>query len=191
MRRLASAARAAQISACAAGALAVLSVAAGVRGIVSESMPRGLYTSQPFAGVLERGDTVELCLPRRVSQLARARGYLAPGILCDDGTQRIVKAVLAVTGDTVDLSQAGFRLQGRLLPNTAPRRLDSLGRPLPHVRPGRYPVPSGMLWIVSTEIPESFDSRYFGPVPLSAIRRRFHPLWTESHRTAPVRLDAD
>jgi conjugative transfer signal peptidase TraF len=120
--------------------------------------------------------------------LARDRGYLSAGIFCHDGTQRIVKAVLAAPGDTVDLTAEGFRIQGKLLPNTAPRRVDSQGRAGRAVAPGRYPVRPGTLWVVSTRTPASFDSRYFGAVPTSAVRRRFHPLWTESRGSRAVRL---
>jgi conjugative transfer signal peptidase TraF len=177
-------ARAAQTSICAAVATLAIGAAAGLRGIVSESMPRGLYYTEPFEGTLSRGDTIEVCLPKPVSKFARSRGYLAAGIFCDDGVQRIVKSVLAVPGDTVDVTPLGFRVAGKLVPNTAPLAHDSRGRPLPVVRPGRYPVRAGTVWLFSTETPASFDSRYFGPVPQSAIRRRFHPLWTERHRAS-------
>lgn len=175
-------ARAAQTSICAAVAAFAIGAAAGLRGIASESMPRGVYHTEPFEGILRRGDTIEVCLPNRVSTFARSRGYLAAGILCDDGVQRIVKSVLAIPGDTVDVSPLGFRVEGKLLRNTAPLAHDSRGRPLAGIPPGRYPVRAGTVWLFSTETPASFDSRYFGPVPQSAIRRRFHPLWTERHR---------
>jgi conjugative transfer signal peptidase TraF len=177
--------RAAQASACVAAAAAALALAGGMRGIVSESMPRGVYYSHAFSGQAQRGDTVEVCLPTAISHFARGRGYLAPGIFCDDGVQRIVKSVLAVPGDTVDVSPEGLRVRGHLIPNTAARSHDSRGRRLPRIHRGRYAVAHGTLWLFSSQVPTSFDSRYFGPVPASAIKRRFHPLWTEACHSPP------
>ena len=177
--------RTAQASVCVAAAAAALALAGGIRGIVSESMPRGVYYSHAFSGQAQRGDTVEVCLPTAISRFARRRGYLAPGIFCNDGVQRIVKSVLAVPGDTVEVSPEGLAVGGHLLPNTAPRSHDSRGRRLPQIRCGRYVVAPGTLWLFSSQIPTSFDSRYFGPVPTSALRRRFHPLWTEGLTANP------
>jgi type IV secretory pathway protease TraF len=39
-------------------------------------------------------------------------------------------------------------------------------------------LPHGYLWLASVHTPASFDSRYFGPVPRSAIERRVTPLYT-------------
>jgi conjugative transfer signal peptidase TraF len=147
-------------------------------------MPRGVYYTEPVEGALRRSDTIEACLPAPAATFARSRGYLAAGIFCDDGVQRIVKSVLAIPGDTVDVSPLGLRVAGKLLLNTAALAHDSRRRPLPAIPSGRYPVRAGTVWLFSTETPASFDSRYFGPVPTSAIRRRFHPLWTERHRAS-------
>jgi conjugative transfer signal peptidase TraF len=175
--------RAARASACAAATTAAVALAGGMRGIVSESMPRGIYVSHAFSGQAQRGDTVEVCLPPAISRFARRRRYLSRGIFCDDGIQRIVKSVLAVPGDTVEVSASGLRVRGQLIPNTVARSHDSHGRPLPRISPGRYPVAPGTLWLFSSQVSTSFDSRYFGAVPSTAIRRRFHPLWTEADRS--------
>lgn len=162
--------------------------ASGLRGIVSQSMPRGIYTTETFSGALQRGDTVEVCLPNGPAHLARERGYLSVGIFCPDGVQRIVKSVLAVPGDTVVVTTHGFVVDGQIVPNTRPLTADSRGRRLRPVQPGRYPVRPATLWVFSSEVPNSYDSRYYGAIPQSALRRRYHPLWTEPHQAAPVRF---
>ena len=53
---------------------------------------------------------------------------------------------------------------------------DTLGRPLPHdTRCG--PLPGGVVFVAS-HLPTSFDSRTFGPVPISELRGTVTPLWT-------------
>ncbi len=188
-RSVALLARSTCIAACAGSVLITSAVAAGIRGIVSESMPRGLYRSEPFAGELRRGDTVEVCLPRGAASFARRRGYLAAGVLCPHGVQRIAKAVLAVPGDTVVVGPGGLEVRGAAIPNTRALESDSRGRALAPVPPGRYPVRPGTMWLVSTRVPNAYDSRYYGPVAQTALRRRFHPLWTEPREVAPTGLD--
>lgn len=182
MTLLSTASRISHVCACVGVVCTVTAAAGGIRGIASESMPRGIYLSQPVRAPLQPGDTVEVCLPRAVAKFARDRGYLARGIFCDDSVQRIVKAVLAVPGDTVVVTPRGFVVNGRVIPNTAPLGYDSRGRHLSAVAPGTYVVLPSTIWLFSKEIPTSYDSRYFGPIPSSSVRRRFRPLWTERHR---------
>ena len=54
---------------------------------------------------------------------------------------------------------------------------DGEGRALPHGPLGTFTVPAGRVWLVSSYNPYSFDSRYFGPVALSAVRGVARPLW--------------
>jgi type IV secretory pathway protease TraF len=43
----------------------------------------------------------------------------------------------------------------------------------------RYPyrVPAGSVLLVNPH-PDSFDGRYFGPIPREAVRGVYRPLWT-------------
>ena len=93
----------------------------------------------------------------------------------------LLKQIAAVPGDTVRVTEAGISVNGRPLPHTAPLASDSQGRPLPHVPPGIYQVEPGTVWLLSTYNARSFDSRYFGPVPVAALRARLRPIAVE-HR---------
>jgi conjugative transfer signal peptidase TraF len=89
-----------------------------------------------------------------------------------------MKPVVARTGDTVDLSELGIAVNGRLLPNTAALRVDTYGRPLLPWPFGRYEVQPDTVWVASSHHPRSFDSRYFGPIPVSSIRDYLRPILT-------------
>lgn len=67
-----------------------------------------------------------------------------------------------------------------LLINGAPRgriaAVDSTGRPLPQWRGCRM-LRSDELFVLSNRVPNSFDSRYFGPVSLRSVIGVYRPLW--------------
>jgi type IV secretory pathway protease TraF len=50
-------------------------------------------------------------LEQRRGGLGRARGYLRPG-LCEGGVQPVIKPVVAVAGDVVDLGPAAVIVNG-------------------------------------------------------------------------------
>jgi conjugative transfer signal peptidase TraF len=119
---------------------------------------------------------VVACWSSDAAALARARGYLRPG-LCEGGVQPVIKPVVAVAGDVVDLGPAAVVVNGRALPGSGSADADSSGRRLPHARWGRHVVAPGELWLVSTRVPNSWDSRYLGPISLSQVRAVARPIW--------------
>lgn len=151
------------------GFLAVCTVA-GVRLNLTGSLPIGLYVVTKGPPV--RGAVVLVCLPEAWAELARSRGYVPNGNSCPGGTMPVGKPVFALHGDTVALTEAGLVLNGRPVANTRPLALDRRGRPLPRLEAGTHVVGAGDLWIVSRYSPFSFDSRYFGAVPLANVRAR-------------------
>jgi conjugative transfer signal peptidase TraF len=160
-------------------ALVLLAALAGIRVVLTPSMPRGLYLARPLRGDPARGDTVAVCLSETYAAFARGRGYIAAGTACPGRAQTLTKAILAVAGDTVRVTPRGIVIGTQVLPNSALRRVDSAGRPLPGVE-GIHVVPPGHVWVGSTFDPASFDSRYFGPVPASSLVSRRRPIWTEA-----------
>jgi conjugative transfer signal peptidase TraF len=143
----------------------------GIRVNATMSEPIGLYmrTADPD------GPLVEFCPPEPFAHLSRTRGYRPRGN-CQDGAAPLLKAIVARPGDAVELSPRGIAVNGTLLPNTAPRTLDSAGRKLTPWPPGKYLVQDGTVWVASIYHPRSFDSRYFGPIPLAAIQNHVRPL---------------
>jgi conjugative transfer signal peptidase TraF len=89
-----------------------------------------------------------------------------------------MKPIVARAGDVVTVSEQGIGVNGRLLPNTAPLRTDTHGRPLTPWPFGRYVVTADTVWVASSHNLRSFDSRYFGPVPTAGIRDYVRPLMT-------------
>jgi len=143
----------------------------GLRINVSPSLPVGLYVTTGT------GKLVEFCPSEPFAHLALARGYRNAGV-CPDGGAPLMKPIVASTGDQVDFSARGFAVNGMRIPKTAPLVADTKGRPLSHWAFGRYAVPAGVVWVASSYNPRSFDSRYFGPVPVTTLRSHLRPILT-------------
>jgi len=154
---------------------AVVTWSAGLRVNLSASMPVGLY--RVSTGPAVRGAMVLACLPTDVAVLARSRGYVPSGS-CPGATAPIGKVVLAMVGDTVEVTGEGLLVDGRPVQNTKPLAADAAGRSLPRFPDGTYVVGRDEMWLYSPYSKRSFDSRYFGPLPLSSILNRVLPLWT-------------
>jgi len=90
----------------------------------------------------------------------------------------VLKPVIAVAGDVVEIAPEAVTVNGQRLPSSSTAATDSLGRELPHVAWGRYVVGADELWLVSTRVPNSWDSRYLGPFLTSQVRAIARPMWT-------------
>jgi type IV secretory pathway protease TraF len=77
------------------------------------------------------------------------------------------------------VSADGVAVNGVLLRNSRAMARDEIGRPLLAMSPGSYVVGDGEVWIVSGHDPRSYDSRYFGSVPIANILGRAVPLIVE------------
>lgn len=162
------------------GVLAGLAACLGIGGIlgvrlnVTSSIPIGMYRVVDEASVLEHGDIVLACLPERVATLARARGYVPGGGRCPAGTAPIGKFVMALPGDTVSVEPSGLSVNGAEIQRSRPLKHDRSGRPLPRLSTGRSVVTAHSIWLLGSSS-HSFDSRYFGPLPLANVLVRVRP----------------
>lgn len=163
--------------ACTAAFLgACFALAAGVRPNLTPSLPVGLYHLRSLPTEPRRGDVVELCLPPAIAGFGIGRGYVGYGG-CPDGSMPLLKPVAAVPGDTVQITPEAVLVNG--VPVVPPAlSTDSAGRLLPALAQGLYRVQPGEVWLLSDHERRSWDGRYYGPVPISALRHTAAPLLT-------------
>ena len=135
--------------ACAAAIQTAL-LAGGIVINDTPSLPEGFYRKSTRP--VEQGSFVLFRLP--VGEFS-SRPY---------ARENLIKQVVAVAGDRVGIGQAGVRVNGRLLANSAQLPTDRDGLPLPRLNLEDYTLQAGELLTMSTYNPRSFDSRYFGPV---------------------------
>jgi conjugative transfer signal peptidase TraF len=133
----------------------------------SESVPIGLYWLRP-AGRLSVSQLVAVQSPEPLTTLLADRGYLPRGI-------PLLKRVLALSGQAVCRDQLAITVD-KIEIGTA-RVHDSGGRPLP-IWQGCHVMADGEVFLMNWQSPDSFDGRYFGALPTSAIIGTAEPLWT-------------
>lgn len=147
--------------------------AAGYRLNFTDSAPAGLWRITPLdsAGI-ERGTLVSICPPPlRIVATMRERGYLPVGDCPTTNIAPLVKAVLAIPGDTVTVAPgAALLVNGTLVPDSTPLPA------IPAWPAGRYTVQPGEIWVISKYNPRSVDSRYFGPVAVNNVRGQAAPV---------------
>lgn len=131
------------------------------------SIPRGIYWIH--VGVRpQRGDLVTFPIPVSVRELVYEREYVPRSI------RLLAKPVVAVGGDLVCIIDHQLTVNrhgiGQVL------AVDRDNRPMPQ-RVGCLVLAEDEIFL-ATSHDHSFDSRYFGPVPLSAVRGTITPLLT-------------
>ena len=167
------------------GALAIVTVflwtGFGIVFNYTHSAPFGLYREQ-FDSEVEihsPAPYVFFCPDRRWPSMQGEPNYRDPMRTCPDGYSPLIKPVVAWPGDLVSVSPAGISVNGRQLKNSAPIERDSKNQQLRPFVAGEYRVGPKELWVVSSFSPRSFDSRYFGPIPLKSVHSWLRPLLVE------------
>jgi len=142
----------------------------------SWSLPEGLYRVSALAAdePLEHGSIVTLCAPTVLVQNARALGFMHDGP-CPGGGEMLMKKIIAFPDDRVRLAADGIRVNGMLVANT--RRNPKAPAGLVAIEYGSYRVPPGFAWFAGTSV-DSWDSRYYGAIPLDSLRGVAQPIWT-------------
>lgn len=143
----------------------------------TDSMPKGLYFVMTGPQAPTRGNLAVLCLPPDWTDFAADRGYLGHGECAGDHSS-LLKPILAVPGDSLQVTADGVWINGKPVPNSAALGKDSAGRTLMSYPFGSYAVEPGTVWVFSSHDRRSFDSRYFGPIPDSLIVGSAFPLLT-------------
>ncbi|WP_278983799.1 S26 family signal peptidase [Sphingobium yanoikuyae] len=141
----------------------------------SASAPIGLYRVHPGESP-SHGDMVAFTPPPALARFMAERHYLPVGV-------PLLKHVAARPGALICRRDAAVTIDGRLV--AIAKRADSHGRPLPVWRGCRALRPDELFLLNAA--PDSFDGRYFGPVPACGLIGRATPILTRDAPDAPLR----
>jgi conjugative transfer signal peptidase TraF len=133
----------------------------------SGSVPVGLYRLQP-TGDLSVTQLVAVRPPEPLATFLADNSYLPRGV-------PMMKRVLALPGQTV--CRDGLAVTVDNIAAGEARERDSRGRSLP-VWQGCCIIGGGEVFLMNWRSADSFDGRYFGVLPMSAIIGQAKPLWT-------------
>ena len=113
------------------------------------------------------GDIVDFPIPAPIHEYVRSRmGHLDEWY--------ILKPIVAVEGDFVSTLDGKVAVNGHILADIP--LTDSLGNPAP-VWTGERRLEEGELFVLSTRIEHSLDSRTYGPIKQTDITGVYRKLW--------------
>lgn len=132
--------------------------------LFDKSMPSGIYKKDKQKPV--RGSLAITCLTLELAEYGLQRGYLKKG-QCSTGIQPVLKKVMAIEGDTLTFQDDIVKINGEALKRYRIVQKDSQNRPLKIFYPiSVYTLKEGEYWLMSDYKPNSWDSRYWGAVPV-------------------------
>lgn len=132
----------------------------------SASAPRGLYRVRSEIHPA-RGDLLLVNPSRTVAEFAARRGYLPMGV-------PLVKRIAALAGDIVCARNGVIFINGNRI--AARLAFDHSGRPLPRWS-GCRALGHDDVFLLMSNVRDSFDGRYFGPIHAAQIAGRLVPVW--------------
>ncbi|WP_027146315.1 S26 family signal peptidase [Mesorhizobium sp. WSM3626] len=140
----------------------------------SASAPIGLYRIEQ-GGTPKVGDLAVVMPSKALAGFLAERRYLPRGV-------PLLKHVLALGGQMVCRRGEAIIAHGKIYGTALGH--DSRGRPLPAWR-GCHVLADSEVFLMNWDVADSFDSRYFGPLPITSIVGPAVPIWT-TDRASPA-----
>lgn len=160
--------------------VAALFHAMGFRINLTESIPIGLYRITREAAM--KNAYVFFCPDdREAFRLARNRSYIDHGLYCD-GYGYLMKKVVAVSGDTLSVTNEGVFVNHMLIPYSKPKLQDGMNHALPQLQVTNYPLQKDEVMTMTSQSEWSFDGRYYGLVHTRQIKGMLTPIWVINKR---------
>jgi conjugative transfer signal peptidase TraF len=132
----------------------------------SASVPIGLYAVES-GGPLKHGDLVIVVPSMSLAAFLAERRYLPSGV-------PLLKHVAALPGEIVCRHGPIITIDGIAVASVLAQ--DRAGRPLP-IWQGCHKLTPNEIFLLNRAAPDSFDGRYFGPLPMISVIGRAVPLW--------------
>ncbi len=134
----------------------------------SASAPIGFYAIAP-ADALEVPELVAVLPPAPLGQFMTARGYVGQGL-------PMLKRVLGLPGQRICRTGLTITVDGAEMGEALKR--DRMGRAM-LVWQGCRIIAQSEIFLMNSGVRDSFDGRYFGPLPATAVIGRAIPLVTD------------
>jgi conjugative transfer signal peptidase TraF len=106
----------------------------------------------------------------------RGSDYIDYGLYCS-GYGYLMKKVVAVSGDTLSVTNEGVFVNQTLIPYSKPKLQDGMNRTLPQWQVMNYQLQEDEIMTMTNQSKWSFDGRYYGLVHIGQIKGTLTPLW--------------
>lgn len=131
----------------------------------TRSLPRGIYKLYPPVD-LHKGDIIVFEIPKS-AELMFKRGYVS-------NIDSLMKKLAALPGDHIEIINQELYINGNNWGKIYEK--DKLYRPLPNLKEKDL-IPGEKEVLALSDINNSFDGRYFGPILISSIKYKAKPVF--------------
>jgi len=131
---------------------------------ITGSMPQGIYLIKPAENI-NANQFIIFDLPENVKQTIRNRRWVP------DRVSMLMKVAIGLPGDNISLNEKGVYVNGVYFGPV--KQHDKQGLPLPVIN-SKFTLQKDQYFAACRSV-NSFDSRYFGPVPKSEIKGVVEP----------------
>ncbi|NEW59903.1 conjugative transfer signal peptidase TraF [Sulfurovum sp. bin170] len=141
----------------------------------TSSFPLGFYKISK-SNQYKKGDLVSFCaVPSKMIDRMIKQGYSQKNSLCPNQTPQLLKKILGLEGDNITMNSVVL-VNNQPIKNSRVFKKDRNGNLLNFQQSQR--VKKDYFWAMSDYNEKSFDSRYFGQIPLENIIGRATPIMT-------------
>jgi len=141
----------------------------------TSSFPIGFYKISK-SSQYKKGDLVSFCaVPSKIIDRIIEQGYTQKNSSCPNQTPQLLKKILGLEGDRVEIGKSVF-INNQAIKNSKIFTKDRRGNLL--IIQASQTINRDKFWVMSDYNERSFDSRYFGQVPLKNIIGRATPIMT-------------
>jgi conjugative transfer signal peptidase TraF len=155
--------------------LGCLLYAIGIRLNLSSSLPLGVWKIDKSFSHIEKGDHVWFTPTKEIAKFALQRDYLERNNQVENNCVPLLKIVYGLPGDTYTFHDDFIRINNVPVEKAKRRRTDSKGRPMPQISNGI--VRPNHLFVLTLNT-HSFDSRYYGTIPIKNVKGTAIPILT-------------
>lgn len=134
---------------------------------VTSSIPMGIYYRFGDNKSIAKNELVEFFPKGSLKSFVIENGYLREDM-------SFLKIVSGVAGDCYEVKDNNFYINDTYIGPVF--QYDSKGHKLPQISTGKHTVSQGFVLLTTPSV-RSFDSRYYGEIPISIIKNKIHPVF--------------
>jgi conjugative transfer signal peptidase TraF len=146
----------------------------GLRFNITTSLPVGFWKIDKNYGSIKKGDYVWFTPTKAIADFGIKRGYLPKISKCQNNTLPLLKCVYGLPGDTYSFNEDRVCINDNPVENIKRRKTDSKGRKMPVI--SNDIVPKDQLFVLTLHS-HSYDSRYYGTIPIKNIEGTAKPIF--------------